>query len=66
MNIFIMDLCQYSQAQIDREQFKSIDEVRHAGPCIGLSEIWQKNNNHLKQFLREAALSAPSSTGNDR
>jgi dGTPase len=33
MNIFIMDLCQYSQAQIDREQFKSIDEVRHAASC---------------------------------
>jgi len=37
MNIFIMDLCQYSQKQIDSEQFKSIDEVRHAGPVIGLS-----------------------------
>ena len=33
MNIFIMDLCQYSQAQIDSEQFKSIDEVRHAASC---------------------------------
>ena len=42
MNIFIMDLCQYSQAQIDREQFKSIDEVRHAAPVIGLSDDYGK------------------------
>ena len=52
MNIFIMDLCQYSQEQIDREQFKSIDEVRHAGPVIGLSENMTKKQQSLKQFLR--------------
>ena len=53
MNIFIMDLCQYSQKQIDREQFKSIDEVRQAGPVIGLSENMSKKQQSLKQFLRE-------------
>ena len=53
MNIFIMDLCQYSQAQIDREQFKSIDEVRHAAPAIGLSVTMAKKQQSLKQFLRE-------------
>ena len=53
MNIFIMDLCQYSQAQIDREQFKSIDEVRHAAPVIGLSVTMAKKQQSLKQFLRE-------------
>ena len=52
MNIFIMDLCQYSQAQIDREQFKSIDEVRHAGPVIGLSMTMAKKQQSVKQFLR--------------
>jgi len=52
MNIFIMDLCQYSQAQIDSEQFKSIDEVRHAGPVIGLSHNMSKKQQSVKQFLR--------------
>ena len=52
MNIFIMDLCQYSQDQIDSEQFKSIDEVRHAGPVIGLSHNMSKKQQSVKQFLR--------------
>ena len=52
MNIFIIDLCQYSQKLIDREQFKSIDEVRNAGPVIGLSENMSKKQQSLKQFLR--------------
>jgi dGTPase len=59
MNIFIMDLCQYSQAQIDRENFNCIDDVRNADPMIGLSEEMAKKQQSLKQFLREALYLHP-------
>ena len=59
MNIFIMDLCQYSQAQIDRENFHCIDDVRKADPMIGLSEDMAKEHQSLKQFLREALYLHP-------
>jgi dGTPase len=59
MNIFIMDLCQYSQAQIDRENFNCIDDVRNADPMIGLSEDMAKKQQSLKQFLREALYLHP-------
>jgi len=48
MNLFIMDLCEYSQAQLDREKFHGIDDIRNAEPVIALSEDMakkQKNNN---------------------
>ena len=59
MNIFIMDLCQYSQAQIDREKFKCIDDVRNAETMIGLSEDMTKKQQSLKRFLREALYLHP-------
>ena len=34
------------------EQFKSIDEVRHAAPVIGLSMTMAKKQQSVKQFLR--------------
>ena len=59
MNIFIMDLCQYSQAQIDRKNFNCIEDVRNADPMIGLSEDMAKKQQSLKQFLREALYLHP-------
>ena len=59
MNIFIMDLCQYSQEQIDRENFNCIDDVRNADLMIGLSEDMAKKQQSLKRFLREALYLHP-------
>jgi dGTPase len=59
MNIFIMDLCQYSQAQFDRENFNCIEGVRNADPMIGLSEDMAKKQQSLKRFLREALYLHP-------
>ena len=59
MNIFIMDLCQYSQQQFDRENFNCIDGVRNADPMIGLSEDMAKKQQSLKRFLREALYLHP-------
>jgi dGTPase len=59
MNIFIMDLCEYSQAQLDREKFHGIDDVRNAEPVIALSEDMAKKQQSLKQFLREALYLHP-------
>ena len=59
MNIFIIDLCQYTQAQLDKEKFNCIDEVRNAKPMIGLSEDLTKKQQSLKQFLREALYLHP-------
>ncbi len=59
MNIFIMDLCQYSKAQIDRENFNCIDDIRNADPMIGLSEDMTKKQQSLKRFLREALYLHP-------
>jgi dGTPase len=59
MNIFIMDLCQYSQAQLDRENFNCIDDIRNAEPIIALSEDMAKKQQSLKQFLREALYLHP-------
>ena len=59
MNIFIMDLCQYSQAQLDKERFNCIDDVRNAKHMIGLSEDLTKKQQSLRQFLREALYLHP-------
>ena len=59
MNIFIMDLCQYSQAQLNRENFNCIDDVRNADPMIGLSVDMAKKQQSLKRFLREALYLHP-------
>jgi dGTPase len=59
MNIFIMDLCQYSQAQLDREKFNCIDDVRNAEPVIALSEDMVKKQQSLKRFLKEALYLHP-------
>ena len=59
MNIFIMDLCQFSQAQFDIENFNCIDGVRNADPMIGLSEDMAKKQQSLKRFLREALYLHP-------
>ena len=59
MNIFIMDLCQYSQAQLDIEKINCIDDVRNAKPMIGLSEDLKKKQQTLKQFLRGALYLHP-------
>ena len=67
MNIFIMDLCEYSQAQLDREKFHGIDDVRNAEPVIALSEDMAKKQQSLKRFLREALYLHPrvqAMTGN--
>jgi dGTPase len=59
MNLFIMDLCEYSQAQLDREKFHGIDDVRNAEPVIALSEDMAKKQQSLKRFLREALYLHP-------
>jgi len=59
MNIFIIDLCEQSQAQLDREKFSCIDDVRNADPIIALSEDMAKKQQSLKQFLREALYLHP-------
>jgi dGTPase len=59
MNLFIMDLCQYSQAQLDREKLHGIDDVRNAEPTIALSEVMAKKQQSLKQFLRQALYLHP-------
>ena len=59
MNIFIMDLCQYSQAQFDKEKINCIEDVRNAKPMIGLSEDLTKKQQSLKQFLRETLYLHP-------
>ena len=59
MNIFIMDLCQYSQEQLDRENFNCIDDIRNAEPIIALSEDMAKKQHSLQQFLREALYLHP-------
>ena len=52
MNLFITDLCQHSQDQIERERLSSIDDVRNARPLIGLSDTMLKKQQLLKNFLR--------------
>ena len=59
MNLFIMDLCEYSQSQLDRENFHGIDDVRSAEPMIALSEVMEKKQQSLKRFLREALYLHP-------
>ena len=59
MNIFIMDLCHYSNEQINREKFNCIDDVRNALPMIGLSEDKAKKQQSLKRFLRETLYLHP-------
>ena len=59
MNLFIMDLCQYSQAQLEREKFHRIDDVRNAESVIGLSKDMAKKQQSLKRFLREALYLHP-------
>jgi len=59
MNLFIMDLCEYSQAQLDREKFHGIDDIRNAEPVIALSEDMEKKQQSLKRFLREALYLHP-------
>ena len=59
MNIFIMDLCAQSQAQLDKQSLIVIDDVRNAETMIGLSEDMTKKQQSLKQFLREALYLHP-------
>ena len=53
MNIFIMDLCEQSQGQMDKQDLISINDVRDAGAIIALSEDMTKKQQTLRQFLRE-------------
>ena len=66
MNIFIMDLCQYSQAQFDKEKFNCIDDVRNAKPMIGLSEDIDKKTTIFEAIFKRGPLSASKSSGDDR
>ena len=59
MNSFIMDLCIHSQAQIDKNNLTSIDDVRNTNSIIGLSVDMTKKQQSLKQFLREALYLHP-------
>ena len=59
MNIFIMDLCDQSQAHIDKQGFTLIDDVRNAETSIALSADMAKKQQSLKQFLREALYLHP-------
>jgi dGTPase len=59
MNIFIMDLCEQSQGQVDKQTLHSIDDVRNAGTIIGLSEDMTKKQQSLKRFLRESLYLHP-------
>ena len=54
MNIFIIDLCEKSQSLIEKQNLKSIDDVRNTGAIIALSEDMTKKQQSLKRFLREA------------
>tara|TARA_B100000035_G_scaffold150315_2_gene128113 strand:+ start:1148 stop:2251 length:1104 start_codon:yes stop_codon:yes gene_type:complete len=53
MNIFIMDLCQHSQKQIEKKQLLSIDDVRNASSMIGLTDHMMEKQQLLKVFLRK-------------
>jgi dGTPase len=59
MNIFIMDLCEQSQGQVDKQELNSIDDVRNAGTIITLSDDMTKKQQTLKRFLREALYLHP-------
>lgn len=53
MNMFIEDLCQYSQKKIEKEKLSSIDDVRNVSSLIGLSDNMMQKQQLVKNFLRE-------------
>ena len=66
MNIFIMDLCQYSQAQLDRENFNCIDDVRNAESHDWIIRRYGKKTTIFEAIFKRSTLPAPSSAGHDR